>query len=159
VAILTHASLELRLQALQSAATMLGVQLQPFSVEHFGGLEGAFSAMGAARVDVLKIVAGAGLDSESPQIAELAARYRLPALSEYPEFPRAGGLMAYGVNRLDIYHRAATYVDKILKGARPGDLPMERPMRFDFVVNLQTARELGVTFPNEIMLQVTEVIE
>ena len=67
--------------------------------------------------------------------------------------------MAYGPNLPDMYRRAATYVDKILKGAKPGDLPVEQPMRFDFVVNMKTARELGITFPNEIMLQVTEVIQ
>ena len=154
-----QAGIELRLQALQSAAATLGMQVQFFSVEHPRALADAFSAMSAAGADALKIVANVLFDPVWPEIADLAARHRLPAIAERIEFPRVGGLMAYGVNLLDSYRRAATYVDKLLKGARPGDLPMERPMRFDFGVNLKTARELGLTLPPEIMLQVTEVVQ
>jgi putative ABC transport system substrate-binding protein len=138
---------------------MLGVQLQLFPLQNPGGIEEAFAAMGAAGVHALKILPAAWFDSRWEQIADLTARYRLPALTEYMEFPRAGGLMAYGADRLDIYRRAATYVDKLLKGARPGDLPMERPMHFDFVINLKTAQALGLTIPQHVLLQATEVIQ
>jgi putative tryptophan/tyrosine transport system substrate-binding protein len=153
------ASFERRTQALQSAAPLLGVQLQVFPVQNPGGIEDAFSAMGAAGAQALKILPMTWLDSLWEQIADLTARYRLPALAQDMEFPRAGGLMAYGVDRDDIYRRAATYVDKILKGARPGDLPMERPMRFECVINLRTAQSLGLTIPQHVLLQATEVIQ
>ena len=155
----TVAGVELRLQALESAAATLGVQVQFFSVEHPRALADAFLAMSAAGADALKILANVLFDPVWPEIADLAARHQLPAIAERIEFPRVGGLMAYGVNLLDIYRRAATYVDKLLKGARPGELPMERPMRFDFGVNLKTARELGLTFPETILLQATEAIQ
>jgi putative tryptophan/tyrosine transport system substrate-binding protein len=155
----TGASFERRVQALQSAAPMLGVQLQVFPVQTPGGIEDAFAAMGAAGAHALKILPATLFDPLWEQIADLTARYRLPGLTEYMEFPQAGGLMAYGVDRHDIYRRAATYVDKILKGARPGDLPMERPMRFDFVINLKTAQALGLTIPQHVLLQATEVIQ
>jgi putative tryptophan/tyrosine transport system substrate-binding protein len=138
---------------------MLGVQLQVFPVQNPGGIEDAFSAMGAAGAQALKILPMTWLDSLWEQIADLTARYRLPALAQNMEFPRAGGLMAYGVDLLDTYRRAATYVDKILKGARPGDLPMERPLRFDFVINLKTAQALGLTIPPHVLLQATEVLQ
>jgi putative ABC transport system substrate-binding protein len=115
--------------------------------------------MGAAGVQALKILPAAWLDPRWEQIADLTARYRLPALAYNMAFPRAGGLMAYGVDRLDINRRAATYVDKLLKGAQPGDLPMERPMRFDFIINLRTAEALGLTIPHHVLLQATEVIQ
>jgi putative tryptophan/tyrosine transport system substrate-binding protein len=155
----TGASAERRTQALQSAAPLLGVQLQVFLVQNPGGIEEAFAAMGAAGAHALKILPASWFDPRWDQIADLTARYRLPTLAYRMEFPRAGGLMAYGVDGLDINRRAATYVDKLLKGAQPGDLPMERPMRFDFVINLKTAQALGLTIPPHVLLQATEVIQ
>jgi putative ABC transport system substrate-binding protein len=128
-------------------------------VQNPGGIEEAFAAMGAAGAQALKILPSTWFDPLWEQIADLTARYRLPALAQDMEFPRAGGLMAYGVDRDDIYRGAATYVDKILKGARPGDLPMERPMRFECVINLKTAQALGLTIPQHVLLQATEVIQ
>ena len=93
------------------------------------------------------------------RIAELALGNGLPTMGGLVDFPANGGLMAYGSNQAELVRRSAVYVDKILKGANPADLPIEQPMRFEFVVNMKTARELGITFPNEIMLQVTEVIQ
>jgi putative ABC transport system substrate-binding protein len=130
-----------------------------FPVQHPGDIEEAFAAMGAAGAHALKILPAAWFDPVWEQIADLTARYRLPALAYQMAFPRAGGLMAYGVDRLDINRRAATYVDKLLKGARPGDLPMERPMRFEFVINLRTAQALDLTIPPHVLLQATEVIQ
>ena len=86
-------------------------------------------------------------------------QYRLPSITEYPEFPRAGGLLAYGVNRPEIYRSAAPYVDKILRGTRPGELPMERPRTFDLGINLKTAQALGLTIPQSVLAQATEIIQ
>ena len=99
------------------------------------------------------------LAREVERIVAFAAAARLPVLSYTRIFPEAGGLLSYGTNRLAQFRRAATYVDKILKGTKPADLPVEQPMTFEFVVNMETARALGITFPNEILLQVTEVIQ
>ncbi len=99
------------------------------------------------------------LESAWGRIAELALQYRLPSVTEYPEFARAGGWLAYGLSRAEIYRSAAPYVDKILRGARPGDLPMERPTEFDFVINLKTAQALGLTIPQALLTQATEVIQ
>jgi putative tryptophan/tyrosine transport system substrate-binding protein len=92
-------------------------------------------------------------------IQGLAAQARLPAIYETPLFVEAGGLMSYGVNLPDLYRRAATHVDKILKGATPADLPVERPSKFDFVINIKTAQALGLTIPHHVLLQATEVIQ
>jgi putative ABC transport system substrate-binding protein len=92
-------------------------------------------------------------------IIGLAARYRLPAIYNRAEWVSGGGLAAYQPNELELQQRTAAYVDRILKGAKPADLPVEQPMTFDFVVNMRTARELGISFPHEVALQITEVIE
>lgn len=99
------------------------------------------------------------LSSRRAEILEFAARSRLPTMWGAPAHVEAGGLMAYGVNYRDSFRRAATYVSKILKGARPADLPIEQPMKFDFVINLKTAQALGLTIPPSILLQATEVIQ
>jgi putative ABC transport system substrate-binding protein len=94
-----------------------------------------------------------------PQVAELSLKSGLPSIGLFSLYPKAGGLMSYGPSIVAVYRRAAYYVDRILTGAKPADLPVEQPMLFDFVVNMETAQALGITFPNEIMLQVTEVIQ
>ena len=93
------------------------------------------------------------------RIVELAAQHRLPTMYHERDAVAAGGLMAYGVNLPDFFRRAATYVDRILKGAKPADLPVEQSMRFDFVINLKTAQALGLTIPDHVLLQATEVIQ
>jgi putative ABC transport system substrate-binding protein len=93
------------------------------------------------------------------QIAALALEHRLPSISLFRQFPEAGGLMSYGPSIAELIRSAASQVDKILKGANPADLPVEQPMTFEFVVNMKTAQALGITFPREILLQVTEVIQ
>jgi putative tryptophan/tyrosine transport system substrate-binding protein len=92
-------------------------------------------------------------------IAELAAKHRLPAIYRSMEYIEAGGLMAYGTNYPDLYRRAATYVDKILKGARPADLPIEQPTKFELIINLKTAKALGLTIPPPLLLRADEVIQ
>ena len=135
------------------------MQVQSLEVNAPEDFERAFAAATRERADGL-IVFGDNLTaSHGPEIAALAAKYRLPTMYETRLLVDAGGLMAYGPNNASLYKRAAYYVDRLLKGATPADLPIEQPMTFDFVVNMKTAQALGVTFPNEIMLQVTEVIE
>jgi putative ABC transport system substrate-binding protein len=155
----SSSSTELRIQALQRAAPTLQMQLQVFPVPNPGGLEHAFSAMGRAGFQALQILPATAWDHVWKQIADLAAQHRLPAIAQNAEFPRAGGLLAYGADWPDSFRRAATYVDKILKGARPGDLPMERPTRFDFLVNLRTAEALGLAIPPSVLQQATEAIQ
>jgi putative ABC transport system substrate-binding protein len=96
---------------------------------------------------------------ERRRLAELAARHRLPAVYETRDFVDAGGLMSYGPSFPDMYRRAATYVDKILKGAKPGDLPMEQPTKFDFVINLKTAKALGLTIPPAVLARADALIQ
>jgi putative ABC transport system substrate-binding protein len=151
-------SAERRVRALQEAAPGLGVHLHVVAMPNYSGLDDAFAAMSAAGADTLKILASTLFDTAWGRIAELALRYQLPAISEYPEFAQAGGLLAYGLSRAEIYRSAAPYVDKILRGARPGDLPMERPTDFDFVINLETAQALGLKIPQDLLQQATELI-
>jgi putative tryptophan/tyrosine transport system substrate-binding protein len=122
-------------------------------------LDEAFAAMSTAGANAVKIIRNTLFESAWERIAELALQYRMPSITEVPEFARAGGLLADGLSRAKIYRSAAPYVDKILRGARPGDLPMERPKVFDFVINLKTAQALGLTIPHTILTQATEVIQ
>jgi putative ABC transport system substrate-binding protein len=145
-------------QELQAAAQTLGLQLLLFEIREVTELEGAFAATSAQHAEGL-LMSGANLTRSRPQIVSLAASHRLPTLYPDGQAVREGGLMSYGAHLLELHRRAATYVDRILKGAKPADLPVEQPMTFDFVVNMKTAQALGITFPNEIMLQVTEVIQ
>jgi len=96
--------------------------------------------------------------AERKWIVELAAKYRLPAIYFQKEFVDEGGLMFYGVDSTDLYRRAAVYVDKILKGAKPADLPVEQPMKFEFVINLQTAKQIGLTIPPDLLARATKII-
>jgi putative ABC transport system substrate-binding protein len=122
-------------------------------------LDGAFEAALGEGVEALVLVLSAFFIRNRPRVVELAAKSRLPAISGEPDFARAGGLMAYGPSQDDMWRRAATYVDKILKGAKSADLPIEQPTKFDFVINLKTARTLGLTIPQEVLMQATEVIQ
>ena len=145
-------------QELQAAAQTLGVRLQVLEIRDVADYEAAFAAAGAEQADALMV--GGGMNSRNrARIVSLVARARLPAMYISSQAVRDGGLMAYGADALDSDRRAATYVDKILKGTPPADLPVEQPMRFDFVINLQTAQTLGLTIPHHVLLQATEVIQ
>jgi putative ABC transport system substrate-binding protein len=143
----------------QVAAQLLGVHLVPAPVQSTSDFESAFEAIRRERADALMIAAGPVSTGNTMSIVDFALRNGLPSITVRRLFVEAGGLMAYGPSFADMARRAAALVDKILKGAKPADLPVEQPMRFDFVVNMRTARELGITFPHEILLQVTEVIQ
>src|SRR3954453_11034288 len=144
---------------LEIAAGVLGIHIQKLEVRLTEDFEGAVEAATVGHADALIVPADPLTTNNRAQIARLAAKHRLPAIYDFREFVEVGGLLSYGPNLRDSYRRAATYVDKILNGAKPANLPVQQPMTFDFMVNLKTAQALGITFPNEIMLQVTEVIQ
>ena len=142
----------------QAAARQLGVTLQQRDVREPSQIEDAFRAMAGARPDALLVAGEPFFISSRRRLAELASMMELPAMYQFREFVEAGGLMSYGVNVRDLFRRSAGYVDKILKGAKPADLPVERPTTFDFAVNLKTAQALGLTIPPPVLAQATEVI-
>ena len=135
--------------------------MQPQFIEAQGPDEfaRAFSDMTSARAGGLTVLPSARLLREHRRLVDLAAKNRLPAVYTSREFVDAGGLMAYGPDLADMFRRAATYVDKILKGAKPGDLPVEQPTKFDLVINLKTAKALGLTIPPSLLLRADQVIE
>ncbi len=149
----------LQFQETQEAARKLGMQVQSLEVHDLAKLGGLVEAASAARADALIIFADPLIFAHEPLIVDLAARSRLPSLHGRRESVVAGGLMAYGPNYPAQFRRAATYVDKILKGDRPADLPIEQPTQFDFPINLKTAQALGLTVPQSLLLQATEVIQ
>jgi putative ABC transport system substrate-binding protein len=149
-----------QLRQAEAAARALGVRLQNVEARSPHELDSAFTAMTRERAGALVILNDAILGVNlSKQIAELAAKSRLPAVHGEPEYAQAGGLMVYGANRLDLERRAATFVDKILKGAKPGDLPVEQPSKFDLIINLKTAKALGLTIPPSLLQRADQVIE
>jgi putative tryptophan/tyrosine transport system substrate-binding protein len=143
----------------QAASLRLGVQLMPVEFRGAEDLEHAFDKMSSDGVDALLTVTTAGTARHRARIAELATERRLPAVYAGRPAVEAGGLMSYGPRTWALYHRAAYYVDRILKGATPADLPVEQPMVFDFVMNLRAAQALGLTIPHHVLLQATEVIQ
>jgi putative ABC transport system substrate-binding protein len=142
----------------RTAAVALGIQLQVLSVRSPEDFDGAFESILAEEPEAVLLLPGGPLMA-SPRIVEFIAQQRLPSVGTNRRHAELGGLMAYGANQDAIRRRSAYYVDRILKGTKPADLPVEQPMRFDFVVNLKTAQALGITFPNEILLQITEVLQ
>ncbi len=122
-------------------------------------IETAFGAARKERTDAVLVLAGRILISHRTQVVELAVKSRLPAIYPFPVYVEAGGLMSYGVRRSDLFRRAATYVDKILKGANPAEFPVEQPTKFELVINLKTAKALGITIPPTLLLQATKVIK
>jgi putative ABC transport system substrate-binding protein len=143
----------------ERAASALNVELQRCPLRELADLQDVFETMLRERVDGLLVVPSRLTNLSSSQIADFAAQHQLPLMGAWRLWASAGALLTYGPNVDDTVQHAATHVDKILKGAKPADLPVEQPMTFDFVVNMKTARELGITLSNEIMLQVTEVID
>ncbi|KRT71644.1 MAG: hypothetical protein XU13_C0041G0021 [Candidatus Rokubacteria bacterium CSP1-6] len=141
------------------AARSLGVQLQLLEARGPNEFDGAFAAMAKERVGALLVVADGLFILHRTRLADLAARSRLPAIYGYREHVEAGGLMSYGSSLRDLWRRAATYVDKILKGAKPADLPVEQPTKFELVVNLKTAKALGLTIPQSVLVRAAEVIQ
>jgi len=143
----------------EAAAGGLKIQLQSLEVRGPNpDLEGAFQAVAKGRASALITIASFALSPYSKQIAELAIKNRMPSMNELSAYVEAGGLMSYGANNADQYKRAAVYVDKILKGAKPADLPVEQPTKFEFVINLKTAKQIGLTIPPSVLARADRVI-
>jgi putative tryptophan/tyrosine transport system substrate-binding protein len=146
-------------QETQAAARALGLLLHSQEVGGPQDLEGAFALTAQARPDALLVVGDALLAMHRPQIVEFATQQHLPSVLTGREWVVAGGLMSYGSSQRDRFRRAAYYVDRILKGSKPADLPVERPMKFELVINLKTAKALGLTIPPTLLFQADEVIK
>ncbi len=148
-----------QLKTLQAVAPAIGVSLLPLKVRHADDVRRAFATIRKERPGALNVLGYSQIIAHRGQIVAFTRDIRLPTIFTSERWPMAGGLMSYGVNFLDMYRRAATYVDKILNGAKPADLPVEQPTRFYLTVNLKTAKALGITFPPSILLRATKVIE
>jgi len=141
------------------AARTLGVRLQFVEARGPEDFDRAFSDMTRARASALTVLSTPMFASERRRLVDLAAKNRLPTVFSFREYVDAGGLMSYGPNVADMFRRAATYVDKILKGAKPGDLPVEQPTKFELVINLKTAKALGLTIPQSLLGRADHVVE
>ena len=147
------------LKEVEIAAQALGLRWQGFAVQRPDKLVEAFEAVVGAQCNGILAIEDSVLFSHLSRIVESAARSRLPAMYAFRQFADAGGLMSYGPNIPDSFRRAAVYVDKILKGAKPADLPVEQPTKFELVINLKTAKALGLTIPRTLLLRADRVIE
>jgi len=147
------------LKRVEAAATALGVRLQLVEARGPEDFDRAFSEMTRARAGALTVLPSNMVFSERRRLVDLAAKNRLPAVYPWREFVEAGGLMSYGLNVADLFRRAAVYVVKILKGAKPGDLPIEQPTTFELVINLKTAKTLGLTIPQTLLQRADQVIQ
>jgi len=147
------------LKELQESSRALGLTLHPLAVRRPGEFEGAFAAMSRERVHALFGAAGVLTTEHRIPLVSLAAKSRIPAMWGERQFVEAGGLMSYAVNFYDEVRRSATYVNKILKGAKPADLPVEQPTKFELVINLKTAKALGLTIPLSLVSRADEVIQ
>jgi putative ABC transport system substrate-binding protein len=146
-------------QAAEAAARERGWKVLSLEVRGPSDLEGAMKAATKARVGALLVYAARPLITQSRRVAELAVKGRIPAIYTQRFYTENGGLMSYGADQIEVWHRSAVFVDKILKGAKPGDLPVEQPTKFELVVNLKTAKSLGLTIPQSILLRADQVIE
>jgi putative ABC transport system substrate-binding protein len=146
------------LREVELAAKAFGVKLQYLDILSPKDIETAFRAASKGHADAVLVLASQLVTSHPKQFAELAAKNRLPAIYWSPEFVEAGGLMAYSVSITDLFRRTATYVDKILKGVKPGDIPVEQPTKFELVINLKAAKQIGLTIPPNVLARADKVI-
>jgi putative ABC transport system substrate-binding protein len=147
------------LAGVQAAGETLGVKILPFTAGTSGEIEAAFSLMRQQKADALIVLLNPVFQQQRSQIAQLAANHRLPSITADRQYPETGSLMSYGPNLADNFRRAATYADKIFKGRKPADLPVEQPMTFELVINGKTAKALGLTIPQELLISAERVIE
>jgi putative ABC transport system substrate-binding protein len=154
----THPLKAAEVAEMEEVAPSLRLRLRPVGVRDDGDFEAAFATIAAARVDALAVLQTPLVLVNSARVVAFALDQRLPSIYQIRLFADAGGLMSYGVKSVELYYRVATYVDRVLKGAKPADLPVELPTALDFVVNLRTARTIGVTIPHSTLVQATEVI-
>ena len=150
----------LQLNDLRPAALALKLKLEEIETQvDAKGLESAFKTAKQKQVNAIMTTTTPRFFAESKRIVELAGKYRLPAIYFQKEFVDEGGLMSYGADYTDLYRRAAVYVDKILKGAKPADLPVQQPTKFEFVINLKAAKEIGLTIPPDLLARANQVVK
>lgn len=147
------------LKEIELAARAFKLQLQSLDVLDPKAIETAFQAAGKGRAGAVLVLGSPFVNSQRAQTAELAVKFRLPAIYRTSEFVEAGGLMGYGASVNDLFRRAATYVDKILKGTKPTDIPVEQPIKFEFIVNLKAAKQIGLTIPPNVLARADRVIK
>jgi putative ABC transport system substrate-binding protein len=144
---------------MENASPQFGIRLHSMGVRGPGELQKVFDIAAKERIGALFVIEEAVIASYRTRVLELAAKQRLPTASLYKEFAEAGGLLTYGADLPDLFRRAATYVDKILKGTKPADLPVEQPMKFEFVINLKAAKQIGLTIPPNVLARADKVIK
>jgi putative tryptophan/tyrosine transport system substrate-binding protein len=162
IAVFFHAgnpTLQRQLKDIENVAPAFGVKVFPVPVTAPNDFERAFATMKKERAGGLMVLGSPLIGNNRRQILDLAAKNRLPAIYTVRENPEAGGLMSYGTNFNDLWRRAATYVDKILKGAKPAELPVEQPVKFEFIVNLKAAKQIGLTIPPNVLARADRVIK
>lgn len=147
------------LESIQAVARKIGKQVLAVDARTAKEIDSAFLMMTQQNIDAVVVLTDAFFIDQRRQIAGLAARNRLPSISAFREYPEVGGLMSYGPSFRDSYRRAATYVDKILRGTKPGELPIEQPTIFELIINGTTAKALGLTIPRSLLIRADKVIE
>ena len=147
------------IKEIELAAEAFGVKVQYLDIQNSKDIETAFRAASKGRVESVVVFGGTVINSQRKQLIDLAVKSRLPAIYARPEFVEDGGLMTYGPSINDLYRRAATFVDKILKGAKPADLPVEQPKKFDLIINLKAAKQIGLTIPPNVLARADKVIK
>ena len=155
----TNPGTVLNFKQTQAAAQELGLQLQSLDVQSVSDLEGSFKSATKSGAHALDVLRTRPLTTQFRRIADFAVKNHLPSIHDRSDFVEAGGLMSYGANIADTSRRAAVYVDKILKGTKPADLPIERAMKFELVINLKTAKQIGLTIPQSVLYQADKVIK
>ena len=151
---------KIELKQMEAAARTLGVQIRPIQISAESSLQSSFESISRNRsVQAVIVLTDALLYNHRKQIATLAAAHRLPAMYFFREFVAEGGLMSYGPNDIELFRRTAGYVDKVLRGANPGDLPIEQPTKFELVINQRAARTIGLDLPATLLARADEVIE
>ena len=140
------------------AARELGLQLHSMEISSAEKFEGAFKEATKLHSAALTVIAGSVATTNAKLVTDLAAKYRLPAVFDRSEFITTGGLMSYGPDRAELYRRTAVFVDRILKGTKPADLPVEQPTKFEFVINLKAAKQIGLTIPPNVLARADKVI-
>jgi putative tryptophan/tyrosine transport system substrate-binding protein len=153
------AHLSPQLEAIKTAAGAMAIELQPIAVQDAADLEKAFETARRSRAQAVVVLSAPPFSNESPRLARVAFTSRLPTIAPFREFVVAGGMMAYGPDEDANYRRLASMVDKILRGGRPSDIPVERPTRFNLLVNVKTAKALGLTIPQSILVRADEIIQ
>jgi ABC-type uncharacterized transport system substrate-binding protein len=155
----THPGDTQAFREMEQAATAFSLHLQFFDVRLAKDMETSFRGAGKAHTGGIAVLASPLAISQRAKIAELAVKNRIPAIYPWPEFVQDGGLMSYGVSFTDMFRRAATYVDKMLKGTKPADIPVEQPKKFEFIINLKAAKQIGLTIPPNVLARADRVIK